>query len=161
VLAQFKDLAPKPLLDHVMGEFTIHMTASPAEILHRSLDIAHQTDLDEERRIVEEAITAAAKGGAGVTGATDTLYALHHGQVRILLAEESFHTPGYICSHCGYLSANAHDECPICKSVEIDETPDVVNIAIHKAIETGAKVNIVRDNAMLQEAGGIAAVLRY
>jgi peptide chain release factor subunit 1 len=161
VLAQFKDLAPKLLLNRVIGEFTIHMTASPVEILHRSLDIAYQTDLEEEKRIVTEAITAAAKGGAGVTGASDTLYSLHQGRVRVLLAEESFHTPGYICSHCGYLSADAHAECPICKSVEIDETPDVVNIAIYKAIETGAKVNIVRDNAMLQEAGGIAAVLRY
>ncbi len=30
-----------------------------------------------------------------------------------------------------------------------------------KAIETGASVNVVRDNAALTQAGGMAALLRY
>jgi stalled ribosome rescue protein Dom34 len=38
---------------------------------------------------------------------------------------------------------------------------DVVNTAIHKAIETGARVNIVRQNDPLMAAGGMAAILRY
>jgi hypothetical protein len=41
------------------------------------------------------------------------------------------------------------------------EIPDAVNRAIHKAIETGADVNIVRQNEELTKSGKIAAVLRY
>ena len=111
--------------------------------------------------MVEAAITAASKGGAGVIGLADTLYALHQGQVRLLLVEENYHAAGHVCTHCGYVAAQASAKCPLCSYESLSETPDVVNRAIHKAIETGAAVNIVRHNEALAKAGGIAAILRY
>ena len=160
-LSQFTDMMPKAFREQIIGEFSVSMIASPAEILHRSLDIAFQADLEEEREMVGAAITAAAKGSAGVTGAVDTLYALHQGRVRVLLVEESFHIPGFVCRSCGYLVAQQHAACPVCKSTDMHATGDVVNTAIHKAVETGASVNIVRQNDALMTAGGMAAVLRY
>jgi peptide chain release factor subunit 1 len=161
VLAQVKQLLPKPLAAQIIGEFAIDMEASPNDILDRSLDIATQVDWDEEQEIVAEAITAAAKGQAGVTGLTDTLYQLHQGRVRLLLIEESFKAPGYICANCGYMAAERFKECPFCKHTEINDASDAINIAIHKALETGADVNIVRENDALNQVGGIAAILRY
>ena len=160
-LSLVKDLLPKPLLDQVIGEFVVDMAASPNEVLSRSLDIAYQADLEEERGMVSQAITATAKGGTGVTGLADTLYALHQGRVRVLLVEESYSAAGYVCAHCGYSSVDSGDECPLCHYQQMKETSDVVNLAIHKAVETGAEVNIVRQNEMLSEVGGIAGILRY
>ena len=161
VLAQFKELLPRPLRDKLIGEFPVDMEASSSEILSRSLDIAAQVDLAGEERVVAEAITAAAKGGMGVTGPADTLHVLHQGRVRLLLVEEKYHAPGYVCANCGYISGTHNEECPFCKHTELNGTPDVVNLAIHKAVQTGAHVNIVRENEQLTEVGGMAAILRY
>ncbi|MFH1084701.1 MAG: hypothetical protein V1772_02910, partial [Chloroflexota bacterium] len=157
VLAQFRELAPRPLLDRLIGEFSVDMTASSAEVLHRSLDIVAQADQAREERLVEAVITAAAKGGAGTIGAADTLAALHQGRVRVLLVEESLRVPGYVCAECGFLSPVRHSACPMCKGAVVAEAPDVANLAIHKAVETGAEVNVVRQSEELLKAGGIAA----
>ena len=161
VLSQVRQLLPKSLAAQIIGEFAIDIEASPSDILDRSLAIAAQIDWNEEQVIVSEAITAAAKGGRGVTGLADTLYQLYQGRVRLLLVEESFNAPGYICTNCGYVAKEHFEECPLCKHTAISETSDAVNFAILKAMETGADVNIVRDNEALSQSGGIAAILRY
>ena len=161
VLAQFKELLSKPVRDHVIGEFAVDMTASTKEIQVRALDVAGRVDLAEEQRLVEQAITAAAKGGAGVTGLVDTLYNLQQGRVQVLLANEAYQSAGHVCGDCGYVFAEAAAVCPLCQGENIISSSDIVNVAIHKAVQTGADVNIVRSNEQLSGAGGIAALLRY
>jgi peptide subunit release factor 1 (eRF1) len=161
VVSQIKDLLPNDLRGRLIGEFAADADASPSEILNRSLDIAAQADWAEEQELVALAITEAAKGGQGVTGLPDTLYELHQGRVHQLLVAEEYRAPGYVCDHCGYVAAQEFAVCPLCSHEKISETADVVNLAIFKAAETGAAVNIVRENDKLVEAGGIAAVLRY
>jgi peptide chain release factor subunit 1 len=161
VLAQVKEMLPRPLADQLIGEFVVDVGANPNEVLSRSLDLAQEVDLQNEQRQVEQAITEAAKGGQGVTGLSDTLYALHQGQVRLLLVDESYRASGYLCSDCGLILAEKRDQCPLCHSEHLEEAADVVNVAIHKAAETGAQVDIVRENAELLRVGGIAALTRY
>lgn len=161
VLAQFKELMPKALRDRTIGEFSADMEAPAHEVLEKSSRVVAQADWDEEQILVAEAITAAAKGGAGVTGLADTLYALYQGRVHDLLVEESYRASGFVCRHCGHIAAEAPQTCPLCGYDDIVETPDAVNRAIHKALETGAHINIVRENEKLIAAGGIAAKLRY
>jgi peptide chain release factor subunit 1 len=161
VLAKVKDLLPQQLRRRILGDFVIDIQASPAEILERSFETVEQADLEEEERLVSEAFTAASKGGPGVTGLPDVVYALHQGEVLELLVDEDYTPSGYVCEQCGYVSESAHPACPLCEDEDMVEVPDVVDLAIHKAIETSARVNIVRDNEQLREAGGIAALLRY
>jgi len=165
-LSQIWDLLPNPLRGHVLGEFVVDIEASPNEILSRSLEIAEQVDASREKELVTEAITAAAKGAAGVSGLADTLHLLHQGRVHVLLVDERYESPGFVCSHCGYVAAGPADgqppaACPFCAHEGMEATGDVINLAIRKAIETGAGVNIVRNNQELIQAGGIAALLRY
>jgi peptide chain release factor subunit 1 len=161
VLALTQDMLPDPLRRKVIATFTADMAMAPRDVLSMSLDVASQVDWEEEQRLVDQAITAAAKGGAGTTGLADTLYQLFHGRVRQLLVAEDHHAEGYVCARCGYVAAEHSSPCPLCGYDEMVETGDVVNLAIAKAIETGASVNIVRENRQLIEAGGIAALLRY
>ncbi|MEA3407458.1 MAG: Vms1/Ankzf1 family peptidyl-tRNA hydrolase [Chloroflexota bacterium] len=161
VLAQVKELLPQHLREWVVGDFVIDIQASPEEILERSFEVVQQADLEEEKRLVSGAFTAASKGGPGVTGLPDTVYALHQGGVLVLLVDEDYTPSGYVCEQCGYVSQDAQPACPLCGRDGMLEAPDVVDLAIHKAIKTGARVNIVRDNEQLREAGGIAALLRY
>jgi peptide chain release factor subunit 1 len=161
VLTQVKEMLPKALRSQVIGEFSADMESISNEILNRSLDILAQADLEEERKVVTDVITAAAKGGAGVIGLADTLYVLHQGRVRHLLVEEDFRASGFACASCGYIAAEHSVKCPFCGHEELTAVPDAVNRAIHKAVQTGADVNIVRQNEDLIQAGSIAAALRY
>lgn len=160
-VAQIKEYLPKQLLAQTIGEFAADMEATPKEILTRSLGIVADADQAQEEKMVSDAITAAAKGGAGVVGLADTLYALHRAQVRTLLIAENYHAPGYVCANCGFVAAEKVVPCPFCDQEAVSESPDIANRAIEKALQTGAKVNIVRDNEELGRAGGIAATLRY
>lgn len=161
VLAQVKGLLPDRLRRGLIGEFAVNMAARPAEVLQRSMDIAMEADIKEERRLVQEAITAANKGGAGVIGLADSLYALQEGRVRLLLVDEEFSASGIMCTTCEYIAPHLGGACPFCGGTEFREVTDAVNQAIHKAVDSGASVNIVRENEALQRAGGIAALLRY
>lgn len=161
VLAHLKELMPRPVSFQVMGEFNADMEATPSEILVRSLDVAMQVDTEQERSIVSRVATSAAKGGQGVTGLADTLYALQQGRVHLLLVAEGFTSSGYACSGCGYGAADHSGKCPFCGLQGMQPVPDVVNRAIQRAIQTGARVNIVRQNEELAGLGNIAAELRY
>jgi peptide chain release factor subunit 1 len=161
VLAEVRDLLPKAVQGQVMGEFVADMEASLNEILARALDVAAEYDLQEERRLVSDVVTAAAKGGAGVIGLADTLYMLHQGRVHQLLVGEHYHVAGYVCASCGYVAAEYAAKCPLCGHEKMEQAADVVEQAIAKAIQTGAGVNIVRENEELTKAGGIAASLRF
>ncbi len=161
ILAQFRKLLPPSVQEKVLGEFSIGMEAPADQVLDMSLDVARQADLKRERELVQAAITAAAKGDPGATGLSDTLYALYQGRVRTLLVDENYYQAGWVCANCGHVLIEAAEECPLCHHQEILETQDIVDLAIHKAIETGAEVNIVRGNEKLAEAGGVAATLRY
>jgi len=161
VLAQVKELLPSRLRRGLIGEFVVNMAARPAEVLQRSLDIAMEADTREEQQLVQEAITAANKGGAGVIGLADSLYALQEGRVQTLLVDEAFSASGTMCANCEYIAPNLSGACPFCGGTEFREVADAVNCAIHKAIDGGADVNIVRENEALRDAGGIAALLRY
>lgn len=161
VLARVKELLPQQLREWVVGDFVIDIQASPEEVLERSFETVRQADLVEKERMVSEAFTAASKGGPGVTGLHDTVYALHQGEVLALLVDEEYAPSGYVCEQCGFVSESMLPACPFCDHDEMLEVPDIVDLAIHKAIETDARVNVVRDNEQLHEAGGIAALLRY
>lgn len=161
VLAQVKELMPSALRDKVIGEFPADMEASPNEVLQRSLEVATEAQRTEEAQLVAEAITTASKGGPGATGIDDTLFALRERRVRALLVAEDLQASGYQCTHCGYLTSTEVARCPFCSGEAIAAVPDVVNRAIQQALRAGVDINIVRQNAALQQVGGMAALLRY
>ncbi|MHB1294918.1 MAG: baeRF10 domain-containing protein [Anaerolineae bacterium] len=161
VLAEIKEMLPTEIRALVIGEFAADMEITPAELLGLSLDVAWQADLTEETRSVEEAITSASKGGHGVTGPEDTLQALHQGRVRRLLVDADRQEAGFVCGHCGHMTSEMRDTCPFCGHQEIRSIVDTTDLAIRKAVATGAEVDIVRGNAELVNAGGMAAILRY
>lgn len=161
VLAQVQELLPRALQEMVIGELTANMQVGTNDLREAALQLAARWDAQAEGALVQQAVTAAAKGGAGSTGLADTLYSLHQGAVRTLLVAEDFHAAGYVCDSCGYVGTEPAAACPFCHQAAVRPAPDVVNLALFKALQTGAQVNVVRGNVSLQEAGGIAALNRY
>jgi peptide chain release factor subunit 1 len=161
VLTQVNELVPRPLRDHIVGEFSVEMQASPAEILDLATTVMTRADRAEEQRLVSDAITAAAKGGAAVMGLADTMAMLHQGRVHMLLVDDGYRPSGWVCPQCGYVSTDQGGACPLCMHDAMNEAPDVVDAAVYKALQSGTQINVVRQNADMAAAGGIGAILRY
>lgn len=156
----FAGLLPKSLRDRVEGSFNLDAAASEAEVLERSLALIRQSNEEREQRLIDEIITAAAKGEHGAIGLADTLAAVQDGRARLVAVTDGFEAEGYRCAHCGFMSVQAVETCTFCGG-DVERISDAVNGLIHRALESGVEVMVVRDNSKLREAGNIGALLRY
>lgn len=156
----FETLLPKGLRDQINGTFAVDINASESEVLERSLTVIQEVDPEREQRLVEELITAAAKGGPGAVGLADTLGAVQGGRAMTLVVADGYHAAGYRCTQCGFMTAQAVQKCNFCGGAT-EHVTDAVNGLIHNALENGIHVEIVRGNKAMEEAGSIGALLRY
>lgn len=159
-LAQFRSLLPKAWQSLVVGSFSPGRDATPAELLTRAVEVGRLAETAREAALVQNAVTAAAKGKAGATGLEDTLRALHEGRVLTLMISEGYRAPGYVCSGCGLISATQHAPCPYC-GARVTAIEDAVEHAVQKAMRGTVDIEVVAGNPQLEQAGRMAAVLRY
>jgi peptide chain release factor subunit 1 len=159
-LAEFRTQMPRSLADKVVGQISLDVNASPAEAWEQAYHVAQAAQKQQEADLLEQVITLARKGGAGALGLPDTLNALQQGRVHQLLVDPSLRRPGGQCSQCDAVVVEPESECPYCAG-KLIPSQDVVNLAIHRAMDTGIKVSALEASPRLAEVGRIAAVLRY
>jgi len=158
-VANFRHHLPKAWQSLIVGTFPMSMTAKHNEVLARALEIGGQAEQQREKRLVESAITAAAKGGNGVVRLDDTLDAVQSGSVQTLIIQEGFRAPGYQCQGCQYITTQKLDICPFCGK-RFTQIQDAVELAVRRVMQAGGDVEVVHGNPQLEKAG-IAGLLRY
>jgi peptide chain release factor subunit 1 len=127
----------KPLAALVTELPHVGVGASEAEILRETLEIMSQQEGRDDVERVARMYDAYRAGGLGMIGLAGTRAALENGQVHELLLVAS---PDHL------------------------EGPDGAAIAdelVAKARQTDARVIFIEDAALLAEAGGVGAILRY
>jgi peptide chain release factor subunit 1 len=159
-LAAFRGLMPRALADKVLGAVNLDGNASPAEAWDRAYEVAQEAQKQQEADLLDQVITLAHKGGAGAIGLADTLAALQQGRVYQLLVDPSLRRPGAQCANCNAVVVETLEACPYCGG-RLQPSQDVVNLAVHAAIDAGVKVSSLEPSTKLTEVGQIAAVLRY
>ncbi len=97
--------------------------------------------------------------GQAAPGLMETLAALHEGRVHTLFVRRGFTHPGGFCADCGRLRDQA-GACPLCKT-EMTPVEDVVNLAVARALDSGAALVQVEGDSILDKMGGVAALMRY
>ncbi len=90
----------------------------------------------------------------------DILGALQEGRVHHLLVARNYHVEGRQCGSCRAVVIDNLGACPYCGQA-LGPAADAVDLAVHRAIECGAKVSLMDNVGPLEQAGGIAAALRY
>jgi peptide subunit release factor 1 (eRF1) len=156
--SHFMSMLPKNLQDKVIGDVSIDMYASPAQVLDRTQDLIQQSIAERKAALVEATITAAHKE-LGSLGLDDTLEAFQEQRIQTLVISEGYAAPGAKCDHCEYLSSSTKPECPICDG-SMQPIKDIVDYLVHRALELGIEVAFVDDPA-LEQAGSIGAVWRF
>ncbi len=155
---KFKDLLSPKMAEDIVGEFTVETGAGDAEILQRALPIMKDTEYRFERKALDELFDM---GGSGsVLGLSDVLTALQQGNVRKLFVMSDTVTPGKVCNQCGALTPERDRSCPYCNG-EMKRVNHMLDLAIQKAIEQDARIDMLEEAPRLVKAGGIGAKLRY
>lgn len=158
-VAQFKELLPKRLQSTLAATLPMDMNANQNEVRERTLELLHELNSERERRLVERMITASHQGGNAVMGLAPTLRMVSDGRVDTLIVSDGYRASGFRHSSSGYLAAS-NDE-PVFDEREFESVKDVVDEAVQRTVEQGGNVEVVSENAQLEGAGRIGAILRY
>lgn len=158
-VSRFRVLLPKAWQSLIMGTFAMSMTANHTEVKTLTMQIVQEAEQQRKIRLVDQMMTAAAKGGNGVVRLDDTLSAVHEGRVQTLMVKEGYRARGYQCQGCGYITTQQLNVCPFCSNA-FTQIPDAVEMAVRRIMQDGGDVEIVRDNPILEDFG-IGGLLRY
>lgn len=159
-LSRLYDMLPKALQDNVIGSFNVDMGASGVEVQARSMEVIEEVAQQREVELVEELEAGWRRGSGAVVGLSDTLAALQEHRARVLLIAAGYEESGYRCPSCRYLALNETGECPLCGTT-MEHVEDIVETLVHRALEQGTTVEVVRDNQQLDKMGAMGALLRY
>lgn len=159
-LPRFRAMLPKAVQKQIVGTLSLDMTATATEVLARATELVQVQERQREQKLVEDLITASAKGGGAVTGLADTFYVAHQGRVHTLVVERGFEVDGYLCGGCNYVSAEPIATCPFCGG-RPQLIHGAVNRVVQQVLEAGGNVETVGASETLDKAGHVGAILRY
>jgi peptide subunit release factor 1 (eRF1) len=128
---------PDVLAARVVELEGLDLSSSEAEVLRHALQVERREDARDDTARVSRVLDAYRAGGHGMIGVAPVLAALDHGQVHELL-----------------LTADP-------ARLEGTDPAATADTLVVKARQTGASVTLIEDPALLAEAGGVGALLRY
>jgi peptide chain release factor subunit 1 len=159
---RFIHILSPSIKEKLYGEFNAELEISPAEVLKKVSPLLEEYERQKERKILDILITKVLKGDAAVVGIEDTLNAVIEGRVHTLVLDRDYRSKGYKCEDCGFITVQEIQKCPYCSSSRIEIVEYLVDLIVQKAMEQGAKVEVIAyENGVIREKGGIGAILRY
>jgi peptide subunit release factor 1 (eRF1) len=159
-VSRLYDMLPKALQDKVIGQFNVDLGASEVEVQARAREVIEEVAQKREMELVDELFAGWKRGAGAAVGLSDTLAALQEHRARVLLVGAGYEESGYRCPSCRYLTLTDTGECPLC-GTRMERVEDIVDTLVHRALEQGTAVEIVRGNEQLDLMGALGALLRY
>ena len=155
----------KSLEEKVIGTLNMSQYDSVDEIREKTGEVFGIENAKKDQEQVERVFNAAkAAAGMGTLGVKETLKALSNGQVQELVIAADFDSIEY---KPGEVAKVLSDYAPGDDNSAIDTKP-IVSIAgevadelIIRATNSDAKIVFIEDASLLEEAGGVGAVLRF
>jgi peptide subunit release factor 1 (eRF1) len=143
------------------GRFAIDPAVATAEqVQTQAQQLLTERELDNTQGLVREVVGEAQRNGRGSLGLRHVLSSLERGEVQTLLITENFTASAVECTNCGHLDTRMVKTCAVCGH-ETREVEDVTDAIIGRSIATGVEVVYIRDSTPLDQAGNIAALLRF
>ncbi len=159
-VSMVKDIIGKNIIDKVIGETGMEMFAKSDEVLKKVEPIISSYIKKKREKEVEILINDALKNLNAVLGIDDVMNALEEKKVMRLYVIENLMVSGYHCRGCGFITTQKVKTCPYCNSIP-EGRDNIMDLAMEKAIEQDALVEVVSGESRLREYGGIGALLRY
>ncbi len=145
----------------MIGRFSADVASvSNEEIRERAGAVLDRWIRERGRTKASEALDLAKSNGRGVTGLRRVLQALEAGEVQSIFLSENYAAPAVECPHCGHLDAHHVPSCVACGNAT-RELSDVCDAIIPIAIRRDIELFYLKEDAELDRAGNIAALLRF
>ena len=145
--------------ERLAGSFSCDAGASLPQLVEGFSRALGRAKKERQEKMLAELKEMQGPQGMVASGLNQVLAVLHEGRVQTLFVAKGLRRPGGACGGCGRLRHVA-GECPLCGG-EMTSVDDVVNLAVARAIESGAALEEVDNDPILESLGGIAARLRY
>ncbi len=160
VLREFKNHLHPYLKQRWVGDFLAEPGKTAlTEIQQHAAEIEERVEWEHEKRLANDLVRKAEAGQRAVSGVSATLGALIRGEAQMLLVEEGFETPGYVCYDCHYVTLD-EPTCPHCHK-PTQPCPDIVDEAIEVAMMKNCQIEHVQGVTPLRDAGRMGAILRF
>jgi peptide subunit release factor 1 (eRF1) len=161
VVPLLREQMPKHLQEKILDVLKLEREAAEDEIIEATLEVMRHKDAETDAERVEELLGAWQSNGLGVVGPEATLHALQLGQVDELL-----------------IGGNAEQLRPVQKLPD-DAAPGAVKLEtsapnaaderqlkladelVTRAQQTSARVRFIEDPKLLEQFGGVGALLRF
>jgi peptide subunit release factor 1 (eRF1) len=158
-LKEFESILHSYLKEKVVARLDLPADTPEHEVLDRAVRAEKGLVFKQHCRIVERLQHSVGAGAAAVTGLEDTLRHLNAQAVDTLVVARDFQQVGVSCVKCHYLGI-LEQTCPLCNSPMV-EAPDVVTLAIDRALEHNCEVQQVYEGVGMDKSGQIGALLRF
>jgi peptide subunit release factor 1 (eRF1) len=160
-LPKLREQLPGHLAEKVVDTITLQRNAQGAEILESTLTSIRMQDAVSDVEKVQELFDEWKSGGLGVAGPEATLTAFQMGQVEELIITGSVDTlkPVQKLPDDATVEMQADTSAP---DGPVDEARLKLSAElIKRAQQTAARIRFIEDASLLEEVGGVGALLRF
>jgi len=160
-VARLREQLPGELADKIIDVVKLQRNAQDASFLEATFDAIRVRDAETDAEKVEELLNEWQSGGLGVAGPEATLSAFELGQVDELVITGSVESlkPVQKLPDAAPAAMQADTSAP---ETGIDEDRLKLSAELIKlAQQTSARVRFIEDATLLEEVGGVGALLRF
>ncbi len=151
--------------EKVIAVLNMSQYASEDEIREKTHEaVGIENAVKDKERVERVFNTAKAAAGLGTLGVEETLAALSNGQVQELVIASNFDAIKYNPKQVEQVLENyapGDDNSATGELPEASEKRQIGDELIIRALNSAAKIVFIEDESLLEEAGGVGAVLRY
>ena len=166
IIPKLREQFPKAVADKIVDVLSLDINAPEHEVLAESMEAMREHDAQTDAEKVERLMNEYRAGGLAVVGSTDTLEALAMGQVEELI----------ITARQQNVEGNREDvailsDAEVTEPVVAGQDGAVANIEpdslivsdnlVTRARQTAARITFIEDATLLEDVGGVGALLRY
>ena len=153
---------PKHLAAKVIDLVRLDMNAPQKQVLLETLDALREKDAETDAARVDALLSAWGAGGLGVVGPDDTLQALELRQVEELLITAR---PDALDAAGELPAGSAPGPVDVTTGVPgAEQDSDRLKLAndlVARARQNDARIRFIEDPALLEDVGGVGAILRF
>jgi len=144
----------------VKGRLDVSPKDNISTIIEVALQAERKIEEEEDNKILEHLVETLNRGGLAAKGIDNVLRSIPLGACQVLVVDDNYHIPGYVCEDCAYLALEG-GICPFCRK-EALPVEDVIEGAMEEVLlQRGEIKYITTDNPRLEEISRIGALLRY
>jgi peptide subunit release factor 1 (eRF1) len=166
IIPKLREQFPKAVADKIVDVLSLDINAPEHEVLAESMEAMREHDAQTDAEKVSQLLDAYRAGGLAVVGSTETLEALAMGQVEELIITARQQNVEGDREDVAILS-DAEVAEPVVAGQDgavADIEPDSVIVAddlVTRARQTSARITFIEDATLLEDVGGVGALLRY